>query len=42
MSLNQWLEEYKKVGKDENYSEMQIELYGQFIEMCIKIRENLK
>ena len=33
--VSYWVENFKKIGKDNNYTELQIELYGTFINTCM-------
>jgi uncharacterized protein YjbI with pentapeptide repeats len=33
-TIDEWLKEYKQIGKDNKYSDLEIKLYGQFIKNC--------
>ena len=35
-SLVEWSSEFERIGKDAGYTELQIAMYGKFIEMCIE------
>jgi hypothetical protein len=35
-TIAKWVKEYKEIGNKNNYSPIQIEMYGQFIKMCAK------
>ena len=39
MPISEWLIGYKDIGKKNNYTDLQIEMYGDFIKMCAKIFE---
>ena len=34
--LAEWACDYEKIGKESGYTELQIQMYGKFIEMCIE------
>jgi len=34
--LIEWAANYEEIGKEAGYSDMQIKMYGKFIEMCIE------
>ena len=36
-SLEYWLDNYKRIGENEDYSEKEIEIYGKLIEICKEI-----
>jgi len=36
-NLKGWLENYETCGKKNNYSELEIKLYGQWIKMCAEV-----
>src|ERR1035437_8413197 len=36
-AVNEWLETFEEVGKKENYTDKQIEMYGNFIKQCADI-----
>ena len=38
-TVQEWLETYKEIGKENKYSEEQIKKYGAFIKMCIKMQK---
>ena len=35
-SLAEWAANYEQIGKDAGYTDLQIAIYGKFIEMCIE------
>ena len=35
-SLAEWACDFEKIGKEAGYTELQIQMYGKFIEMCIE------
>ena len=37
LPINEWLENHSKIGKEEGYSDKQIEMYGNFIKQCALI-----
>jgi len=39
-TISEWLEQYKDVGKQENYTDKQIEMYGGFIKHCADVFKN--
>ena len=39
-SLDEWAKEYKELGKEYKYTDIQIEMYGQFINMCKQCLKN--
>ena len=39
MPISEWLIGYQEIGKKNGYSDLQIEMYGDFIKMCAKIFE---
>lgn len=39
-TLTDWLENYKKIGKEAEYTSLEIELYGKFIQMCATLQLN--
>ena len=36
MPVNEWADAYKEIGKSNNYTEDEIIMYGQFINMCLE------
>ena len=41
-AVKEWLETYKEIGKRENYTDAQIEKYGEFIKYCASLVETQK
>src|SRR3990167_4905813 len=37
--IEKWLKEYRKIGKENKYTESEIELYGDFIKLCAKLNK---
>src|ERR1700723_1951499 len=42
MLIDEWLEKYQEIGKEYDYSELEIEIYGDFIKMCKKHYKDIK
>ena len=40
--MKEWQETYKEIGKRENYTDAQIEKYGEFIKYCASLLETQK
>ena len=38
-SLDEWLKDYKKIGKDNKYTDLEIEAYGDWIKLCKKVKK---
>jgi len=40
--INIWVEEYKKIGEEHSYTNQQIQVYKQFIDLCKKQYDRIK
>ncbi len=41
-TIAQWQTEFKDIGKKENYTQVEIDVYGSFIKACAKLQKEHK